>query len=79
MEGWHIIERNGYGSHFNDIAINQSKSLLKKIPKNNYGKNKLKNEIAFYQFVQDHNVGIYIPNIYEISEEYFEKIKIFLL
>lgn len=58
------IERNGYGSNFNNLYINTDKTLIKKQTINIYGIEKLKCEIIFYNFIKDNNIKINIPKIY---------------
>ena len=59
------LERNGYGSYFNDI-YHDSDKLIKKV-KNKYGLNKLKNEIQFYQYIKDSKCLFPVPIIYSSS------------
>ena len=59
------LERNGYGSRFNDI-YHDSHTLIKKV-KNEYGRSKLKNEIQFYQYIKESNCLFPVPIIYSFS------------
>lgn len=58
-----IINRNGYGSNFNEITINNN-LLIKKI-KNDYGKEKIKNEINFYNSIK--TIDFPTPTIIEMN------------
>lgn len=64
---YNIIKRNGYGSNFNIIYINDNKTLIKKKTINFYGTEKIKCEIIFFNFIIDNKINIKIPNIYYTS------------
>jgi len=62
-----IIKRNGYGSIFNDLFINENETLIKKKTYTIYGIEKIKCEILFYNFIKNNNIKIKIPKIYYTS------------
>jgi hypothetical protein len=64
---YNIIKRNGYGSNFNTIYIDDEKKIIKKKTINLYGIEKLKYEIIFYNFIKNNNIKINIPKIYYYS------------
>jgi hypothetical protein len=64
---YNIIKRNGYGSNFNILYINNDKTLIKKKTINLYGIEKIKCEILFYNFIKNNNINIKIPKIYYYS------------
>jgi RIO-like serine/threonine protein kinase len=63
-----IINRNGYGSNFNKLERFQEKVIKKS--KNNYGDEKIENELNFYRYIlnQHNSFCEYIPHIYKIKE-----------
>lgn len=65
---FNIIKRNGYGSNFNNIYINNSNTLIKKKTFYIYGIEKIKAEINFYKFISDNKINIKIPKIYYIND-----------
>jgi len=60
------LKRNGYGSSFNDIYYDSEK-LVKKV-KNEYGLSKMKNEIAFYNYIKESNCIFPAPILYSSTE-----------
>ena len=60
------LERNGYGSYFNDIYYD-SHTLIKKV-KNEYGRSKLKNEIQFYEYIKESECLFPAPIIYSYND-----------
>lgn len=60
------IERNGYGSSFNDLFHNDT--TLVKAAKNTYGKKKIDCEKAFFDFLIQHSVPFPVPEILSHSE-----------
>jgi len=64
---YNIIKRNGYGSNFNILYINDDKNIIKKQTINLYGMEKIKCEINFYNFINTNNIKIKIPKIYYTS------------
>ena len=64
---YNIIKRNGYGSNFNILYINNEKTLIKKKTINLYGIEKIKCEILFFNFINDNKIEIKIPKIYYTS------------
>ncbi len=62
-----IIERNGYGSNFNILYHDINNSIIIKKTINEYGINKLKNEILFYNFIKNNNINFNIPIIYNYN------------
>jgi hypothetical protein len=64
---YNIIKRNGYGSNFNILYINDDNNIIKKQTINLYGMEKIKCEINFYNFVNTNNIKIKIPKIYYSS------------
>lgn len=65
------INRNGYGSLFNSLYINDKKTLIKKETFHLTGIKKLKNEMDFYKFIQMNDIRINIPTIYYYSTNYY--------
>ena len=61
-----IIERNGYGSNFNQIEI--CDDVIIKSTKNVYGFNKILDEINFYLFLQVNNVLFKSPKMYSFCK-----------
>ena len=64
LNNFKIINRNGYGSNFNIIFINNSNTLIKKKTFSIYGIEKIKAEINFYKFINNNKINIKIPKIY---------------
>jgi hypothetical protein len=62
-----IIKRNGYGSNFNIIYLNKNNNIIIKNTINEYGINKLKYEIGFYNFIINNKINFNIPHIYEYN------------
>lgn len=60
------IERNGYGSSFNDLFY--SDTVLEKVAKNTYGKKKIEHEKAFFDFLADHSITFPVPKILSYSD-----------
>lgn len=65
------INRNGYGSNFNNIYVNDGYKYLKKEAINSYAKSKLYDELKFYDYVKINNINIKIPDIIEYSLDYY--------
>lgn len=65
------IKRNGYGSLFNSLYINDNKTLIKKETFHLTGIKKLKNEMDFYKFIIMNDISINIPTIYYYSDNYY--------
>jgi tRNA A-37 threonylcarbamoyl transferase component Bud32 len=64
-----IIKRNGYGSNFNILYYDINNSIIIKKTINQYGINKLKNEIFFYNFIKKNNINFNIPIIYKYDND----------
>jgi uncharacterized protein YozE (UPF0346 family) len=64
------LERNGYGTQFNNLYL-LSKDIIKKESKNEYGNRKMKKEIAFYRYIMTYRIPFPIPTIYEFGENYY--------
>lgn len=60
------MNENNYGFYFNNIEIHDNKLI--KSAKNDYGKNKIKKEINFYEYIIDNNVKLAIPKIYFLNK-----------
>lgn len=60
------LQRNGYGSAFNQIIIQND--LLHKVAKTLYGKQKLEKEIAFYRFCSRLRNNLPLPKIIDIDD-----------
>lgn len=67
---WYVLERNGYGSNFNEIKINPDKTMLVKYALNTYAKTKLKKELNFFDFISKNKISLNIPNVREHSDEH---------
>lgn len=65
------INRNGYGSNFNNLYINNNYTLIKKEAINYYGNIKIKNEINFYNFIIKNKINFNIPEIIENNENFY--------
>lgn len=63
-----IIKRNGYGSNFNIIYYDMNNSIIIKKTINNYGINKLKNEMNFYNFIINNKIKFNIPIIHKYKK-----------
>lgn len=70
MENYAKIERNGYGSKFNILFINNTKTKIMKKARDKYGIQKLSIEINFYKYIKSHNYPILMPEIYYIGHDY---------
>lgn len=57
---------NNYGFIFNDIKVNNNKLI--KTAKNEYGKEKIQNEINFYEYIIDNKIIFSIPRIYLLNK-----------
>lgn len=64
-----IIKRNGYGSNFNILYLNDDKTLILKKTINNYGLKKLKYEINFYNFILNNKINLQIPTIHNYNDD----------
>jgi hypothetical protein len=64
-----IIKRNGYGSNFNILYYDINNTIIIKKTINQYGINKLKNEIFFYNFIKKNNINFNIPIIYKYDND----------
>ena len=62
-----IMERKGYGSHFNTIEFIDE--VVKKSAKNNYGQDKIKQEIHFYLYLIRFKIQFQVPTILDYSLE----------
>lgn len=69
-EEYSVVEHNGYGSRFNIILKNETKNIIKKQAINQYGVDKLKNEIMFYNYIHKNNVQFPIPQLLEYGSDY---------
>uniref|UniRef100_A0A6C0KLW6 Aminoglycoside phosphotransferase domain-containing protein n=1 Tax=viral metagenome TaxID=1070528 RepID=A0A6C0KLW6_9ZZZZ len=65
-----FIERVGYGTQFNQLSM-IGKDTIKKESKNEYGHCKIKKEIQFLQYIQNHSIPFSIPTVLEIGETYY--------
>ena len=65
----YILSRQGYGSQFNDLIINNG--LITKKSKNEYGIFKITKEINFYKFIKNNNISLSVPNILEFGYDYY--------
>ena len=64
---WALINREAYGAQFNNLY--RLDGLIKKEAKNKYGRDKIKNEIAFLKYVSTNNIKFPIPEIIEYTED----------
>lgn len=62
-----ILERIGYGSNFNVLEIKDNK-LIKQC-KNEYGMEKIRNEISFYEYLITNEIKFNYPLIYGYDKE----------
>ena len=65
-----FIERVGYGTQFNQLSM-IGKGTIKKESKNEYGHCKIKKEIQFLQYIQNHSIPFSIPTVLETGEHYY--------
>ena len=65
-----FIERVGYGTQFNQLSM-IGKGTIKKESKNEYGHCKIKKEIQFLQYIQNHSIPFSIPTVLEIGETFY--------
>jgi len=65
------IQRNGYGSLYNSLYINDNKSLVKKETFHLTGIKKLANEMNFYKFIIMNDIKINIPKIFYYSTNFY--------
>ena len=61
-----ILERDGYGSNFNLITIEDD--ILIKQSLNEYGHSKLKTETQFYKYLQEMQIQFKMPKIILLDE-----------
>jgi tRNA A-37 threonylcarbamoyl transferase component Bud32 len=61
-----ILARDGYGSNFNLITI-ENNTLIKQ-SLNEYGHSKLKTEIRFYKYLQEMQIQFKMPKIFLLDE-----------
>lgn len=62
-----VLERQGYGSAFNELMIHGDK--ITKRCKNEYGLSKIKNEIEFYKFLYENNIKFPMAKVSEFLED----------
>lgn len=67
-----ILERYSYGSKYNNIFIDPSKNLVKKVCYNNEGLKKIKCEMNFFRFLMDKEIKFPIPKIISYGNNYYE-------
>uniref|UniRef100_A0A6C0B2P2 Aminoglycoside phosphotransferase domain-containing protein n=1 Tax=viral metagenome TaxID=1070528 RepID=A0A6C0B2P2_9ZZZZ len=65
---YEVLNRIGYGSVFNEISIDYSNNLIKKVCVNEYGKNKIEHEKRFYKYIIDNKIVFKTPKIYSFLE-----------
>lgn len=65
---WEQVQRIGYGASFNNLYT--CDSFLKKESKNEYGKKKIRKEIAFYTFLQSYP-SLPSPEILEFGDSFY--------
>lgn len=61
------MNKNNYGYYFNNIEIIDN--YIKKTGKNDYGKQKIQDEINFYKFINENNIQFPVPNIIAIDDD----------
>ena len=63
-----LLNRNGYGSNFNEIYIDYANNIIKKKCNNDYGLKKINYEIKIYKFIIENKIDFPIPKIYSIED-----------